>query len=161
MGLLDRLMPRYTPAPVDVEGAIGRWTAARTASGLSIAGGEIILTREHLVFTPWDMTKTRGFLVKLLTTAGVPHVGDVDKLLTASKLLDPVAIPLTEITTVQPMSRASWPKPPWARLTFADGRDPDIGILAGPRRLNKDPANDAAFDDWLAKLRAQQATSVA
>jgi hypothetical protein len=156
MGLFDDLTPGYTPAPVDVEGAIGRWTAARTASGLSVAGGEIVLTLEHLVFTPWDMTKTREFLVKLLTNVGVPHVGDVDKLLTASRLLEPVAVPLSQISVVQPMGRASWLKPPWARLTFVDGRHLDVGILAGPRRINRDPANNTAFDDWLAKLRAQQ-----
>ena len=55
IGLLDGLTPRYTPAPVNVDGAIGRWSAARTASGSSLAGGEIIVTRDHLVFTPWDM----------------------------------------------------------------------------------------------------------
>jgi hypothetical protein len=140
---------------VDVDGAIGRWSAARTASGLSIAGGEIILTRDHLVFTPWDLTKTREYLVKLLTGAGVPHVGDLDKVLTASKLLEPVAIPLSQISMVQPMGRASWSRPPWARLTFSDGRHLDLGILASPRRPNKDPANNAAFDDWLGRLRAQ------
>jgi hypothetical protein len=108
VGLFDRLTPRYTPAPVNVEGAIGRWTAARTASGLPIAGGEIILTRQHLVFTPWDMTQTRGFLVKLLCAGGVRHL--------------------------------------------------DIGILAGLRYPDKSSANDAAFDDWASKLRAQHAS---
>lgn len=140
---------------MDVEGAIGRWTSARTASGASIAGGEIILTEEHLVFTPWDMTKTRAFLVKLLTKAGVPYVGVVDKLLSATKLLEPIAIPLTEITGLSPMGRASWGKPPWARVTFADGRQLDVGILAGPRYPNVAAANNDAFDDWVAKLRAQ------
>jgi hypothetical protein len=158
VGLFDRLTPRYTPAPVNVEGAIGRWTAARTASGLPIAGGEIILTRQHLVFTPWDMTQTRGFLVKLLSAGGVPYVGDIDKLLTASKLLEPVAIPLSQIASLSPMGRASWTKPPWGRITFADGRRLDIGILAGPRYPDKSSANDAAFDDWASKLRAQHAS---
>jgi len=158
VGLFDRLAPGYTPTPVNVEGAIGRWTAARTAGGLSIAGGEIILTNQHLVFTPWDMTQTRGFLVKLLSAGGVPHVGDLDKLLTASKLLEPVAIPLTQIANLSPMGRASWTKPPWARITFADGRHLDIGILAGPRYPTKSSANNAAFDDWARKLRAQHAS---
>jgi hypothetical protein len=150
-------MPRYTPAPVNVDGAIGRWTAARTASGLSIAGGESILTDERLVFTPWDMDKTCGYLIKLLSKAGVPGVGDVDKLLTTSKLLEPIAILLTAVTSVQPMGRASWLRPPWARLSFADGRHLDVGILAGSRRLNRDAANNAAFDDRLQRLREQQA----
>jgi hypothetical protein len=156
MGLLDGILggPKYTPAPVPVEGAIGRWTAARTSSGLAIAGGEVVLTSEYLVFTPWDMTQTRAFLVKLLSSAGVPHVGDVDKLLTASKLLEPIAVRLAQIALIQPLGRASVLKPPYARITFDDGRHLDLGILAGPLYPNFSPANNAAFDDWLAKIRA-------
>jgi hypothetical protein len=156
MGLFDRLLgsAAYTRAPVPVEGAVGRWTASKMATGLAAAGGEVILTRDHLVFTPWDMTKTRAFLVKLLGEVGVPHIGDIDKLLTATKLLDPVAIPLAQVASVQPMGRASVRQPPWARITFADGRHLDLGILAGVRFPNFHPANNAAFDDWLAALRA-------
>ena len=40
-----------------------------------VAYVEVVLTSEYLVFTPWDLSKTRAFLVKLLTKAGVPHVG--------------------------------------------------------------------------------------
>jgi hypothetical protein len=161
VGVLDSFLPKYKPAPVPVEGALGRWTAARTASGLAIAGGEVVLTPEHLVFTPWDMTKTREFLVKLLSKAGAPRAGDVDKLLTQSKLLEPVAVPLAEVASIQPMGRASWPKPPWARITFTNGGGLDLGILAGPRRLNKDPANNDAFDDWFANTEAQMQSAPA
>jgi hypothetical protein len=154
MGVLDRLMPGYTAPPVPVEGAIGRWTAARTASGVSIAGGEMILTPEHLVFTPWDMERTRQFLVKPLTEAGVPRVGEADKLLSDSKLLEPAAVPLSEITSFHPMGRASLLKPPWGRLEFAGGRALDLGILAGVRHPNLHPANNIAFDDFYAKLQA-------
>jgi hypothetical protein len=156
VGFLDALLPHYTPAPVPLDGVVGRWTAARMAAGLAAAGGEVILTKEYLVFTPWDMAKTREYLSKLLTAAGVPHVGDVDKLLTATKLLEPVAIPLNRIATVQPMGRASVFKPPWARIVFTDSRHLDLGILAGARLPNFSPANNEAFDDWLGKLRAQQ-----
>jgi hypothetical protein len=163
MGLLDRLLgtAAYTRAPVPVEGAVGRWTASRMKASLAAAGGEVILTREHLVFTPWDMDKTRAFLVKLLGEVGVPYVGDVDKLLTATKLLEPVAIPLPQIAIVQPMGRASALRPPWARITFADGRHLDLGILAGVKFPNFHPANNVAFDDWLAALRALQSGGVA
>lgn len=156
MGLLDGLLgtAAYQRAPVPVEGAVGRWTASRLLAGLAAAGGEVILTRDHLVFTPWDMTKTREFLVKLLGAAGVPHVSDIDKLLTASKLLEPVAIWLSQVAAVQPMGRASVTRPPWARISFVDGRHLDLAILAGVGFPNFHPANDAAFDDWLAASQA-------
>src|SRR5215218_5416861 len=112
------------------------------AAKMAAAGGEVILTPEHLVFTPWDMTKTREFLVKLLGRAGVPHVGDLDKLLGATRLLEPVAVPLSQVSSVQPMGRASMLKPPWARIGFTDGRHLDLGILAGPRFPNFHAANN-------------------
>ena len=64
---------------------------------VSLAGGEVVLARDHLVFSPWDMDKTRAFLVQWLSKAGVPHVGTADKLLTASKLLEPVVLPVADI----------------------------------------------------------------
>ena len=113
------------------------------------------------MFTPWDMARTREFLVKLLGRVGVPHVGDIDKLLTATKLLEPLAIPVSQVATVQPMGRASLRRPPWARVTFADGRHLDVGILAGVRFPNFHPANNVAFDDWLAALRTVQSEHTA
>jgi hypothetical protein len=162
IGLLDGILggPKYTPAPVPLDGVIGRWTAARTASGLSVAGGEVVLTTSYLVFTPWDMTQTRDFLIKLLSGVGVPHVGDINKLLTASKLLEPIAIPLSQIANVQPLGRASLLKPPYARIDFAGGRYLDIGILASPRYPNFAQANNAAFDDWLTRLNEARAHPV-
>jgi hypothetical protein len=156
VGLLDGLLGRaqYTPSPVEIEGVIGRWTSARMAGTLAAAGGEVYLTHEYVVFTPWDLSKMREWLVKLLTGAGVPHVGDLNKLLSATKLLEPLAIPINQIATVQPMGRASLLRPPWARITFTDGRHLDLGILASPRYPSLHPANNAAFDDWLGKLRA-------
>ena len=82
-----------------------------------------------------------------------PHIGDIDKLLTATKLLEPIAISLSQVATVQPMGRASVPSPPWARIGFADGRHLDVGTLAGVGFPNFHPANNAAFDDWLAAIR--------
>jgi hypothetical protein len=153
MSLLDG--PKYTPAPVPVAGAIGRWTAAKTGSGLAIAGGEVVLVPEYVVFTPWDMTQTRDLLVKLLSGAGVPHVGAVDKLLTASKLLEPVAILIATIAELRPLGRASVPRPPYARITFGAGRHFELAILAGPRYPNFSQENNVAFDDWFTKLSAQ------
>ena len=96
----------YKRPLLELEGVIGAWTAARMR-GVSLAGGEIVLARDHLVFSPWDMDKTRAFLVQWLSKAGVPHVGTADKLLTASKLLEPVVLPVADIERVEMLNRAS------------------------------------------------------
>jgi hypothetical protein len=85
----------------------------------------------------------------------VPPLVTVDRLLSASKLLESVVLPVAELARVQVLNRASWSnplKPPQVRLTFRDGRTFDLGISAGPRKMNPDPANNAALDDFLAKL---------
>lgn len=156
-GLLESLLPgrsppTYTPSPVDIEGVVGAWTAARTKGGLSLTGGRVVLGRDWLVSSPWDMDQTRAWLAKWLGKAGVPHLGDIDKLISAPKLLEPVAIPVSSIASVQALSRGSLFKPPQARLVFADGRHFDIGILASPTTANISGKNRAAFEDFLAKL---------
>jgi len=58
MRFLDHLVPGGPPAykqpPIDVEGVVGTWTAARTMGGLSATGGQVVLGRDWLVFSPWD-----------------------------------------------------------------------------------------------------------
>jgi hypothetical protein len=155
MGFLDSVLPRYKPSLVPIEGVRGVWTAARTMfGGFSVAGGQAIVTRQHLVFTPWDMDRTREWLFKLLSYAGAPEiVGKIDDLISASKLLEPVAIPLTDITSVDVLNRASLLKLPTARLHISDGSSFELGILASPRALTMSPANNEAFDDWIRHMR--------
>lgn len=78
MGILDRLLPGgkpdYKPVSLDVGGVIGSWTAARTKGGLSAVGGQVVLGRDWIVFSPWDMDRTRAWLVTWLGKAGVPHL---------------------------------------------------------------------------------------
>lgn len=161
MGLLDGLLPGRGPAykqPVlELEGVVGAWTAARTGAGLSLSGGQVVLARDYLVFSPWDMDATRQWLVKWLPKAGVPGVAQVDKLLSATKLLDPVVIPVADIGDAQVLNRASLLKPPQARLQLADGRHFDLGILASPLTMNLSAKNNVALDDFLSKLRAARA----
>ena len=156
MGILDSLLPKrgpaYEPSPVPIDGVVGMWHGAKTRGGLSLAGGQVVLTRDYLVFSPWDMDQTRAWLVKLLGMAGVPHVGSVDALLTKTKILDPVAIPVSTISGIQVLNRASPLKPPTARIQLQDGSHFDMGILASPLSWNGSKANDAAFDDWLSKM---------
>src|SRR4051794_23319444 len=96
-----RLGPRYTPSPVPLEGVIGVWTAANTRGGLSLAGGQVTLTPDYLVFTPWDVSRELKLLEQLLTESGVPHVGGADKLIKQSKVLEAVAIPLKDVAGIR------------------------------------------------------------
>lgn len=160
VGFLDSFSPRYEPSPVSLEGTVGVWAAANTRGGLALAGGRVVLTQEHLVFTPWDMDTTREWLFKALGKAGAPsYVGKLDELIAASKLLEPVALAVSEISRVEVLNRSSWLKPPTARITLVDGRRFDLGILATSTTFNKSKANDQALDRFLASL-AQVAPSL-
>jgi hypothetical protein len=150
---MSSLEPHYTASPVEVQDVIGAWTAANTRGGLALAGGQVILTPQHLVFTPWDMDETRAWLVKGLSKAGFAYAGQIDKLITASKLLEPVAVPVGAIASAQSLNGASFLKPPTVRLQLTDGRHFDLGILASPTTWNKSPKNDVAMADFMGRLR--------
>jgi hypothetical protein len=157
MGLLDRIFsgqgPDYKRPLLELDGVVGAWTAARTGlGGVALTGGEVVLARDHLVFSPWDMDDTRAFLVKWLGKAGVPHVGTADKLLTASKLLEPVVLPVADIARVEVLHRGSLFKPPQVRIHLRTGRHFDLGILHSPTTPNLSPKNKAALDDFLSKV---------
>jgi hypothetical protein len=153
MGILDGLLPRYKPSPIPVEGVVGVWTAARTSGGFSLAGGQVVLTAQHLIFSPWDMDQAREWLLRFLGAAGAPPMASkIDQLITKSRLLEPVALPLEDITSVEVLNRASITKPPTARLHLRDGNHFDLGILASPRSPNVSRANNEAFDDWRSRM---------
>lgn len=146
--------PHYTPSPVELRDVIGPWTAAKTRGGLAFAGGQVVLTPEYLVFTPWDMDQTRAWLVKGLSKAGFPYAGQIDQLITASKLLEPVAIPLNTITSVQPLNAARLFKPPTIRLQLQDGRHFDLGVLKLPTTPSGSKDNNVAMQDFIGKLQS-------
>jgi hypothetical protein len=159
MGFFDRIMkgqgPDYKRPLLELDGVVGAWTAARTGmGGLSLAGGQVVLARDHLMFSPWDMDDTRAFLVKWLGKAGVPHLGTVDKLLTATKLLEPVVLPVGDIANVEVLNRGSPLKPPQVRIHFRSGNHFDIGILHSPTTPNFSSKNNAALDDFVSKVGA-------
>jgi hypothetical protein len=153
MGLLDRLGPRYKPHPIDIDGVRGIWTGAKTQGGLSLAGGQVAVTDDHLSFSPWDLDDTRKWLFTLLGKAGAPDwVGKIDDLITKSRLLEPVAIPLAAIADVVVLNRASLLKPPAARIRLTDGRHVDIGILSKPTAPSLSGSNNEAFEHFLQVL---------
>lgn len=112
----------------------------------------MVLTRDHLVFSPWNMDQTRAFLVRWLPKAGVPQVGTVDRLLTASKLLEPVVLPVGELTGARILNGPSLFKPPQVRLFFADGRHFDLGILHSPSTPNFSKKNQVALNEFVSRL---------
>jgi hypothetical protein len=144
--------PAYKVSPVPVSGVVGVWHGAKTSGGLALAGGQVVLTRDYLIFSPWDMDQTRAWLVRLLSMAGVPHVASANALLTQSRILEPVAIPVSTIAGVQILSWASLLKPPTARIKLRDGRHFDMGILASPLSPNVSKKNNTAFTHWLSKM---------
>jgi hypothetical protein len=156
MGFIDRVLsgrgPEYKRPVLELEGVVGAWTAGRTMGGFSAAGGQVVLARDYIVFSPWDMDDTREFLVKWLGEAGVPHVDKVNKLLDATKLLEPVVLRVADIAGVEVLNRASLFKPPGARLHFRDGNHFDLGILVSPTTPNLSQKNNAARDDFVSKL---------
>lgn len=155
MGILDSLRPRYAESPVGLEGVIGAWTAARMGGGFALSGGQIVLTSEYLVFSPWDMDQTRKWLVQGLSRAGAgAWPGKIDQLITKSGLLEPVVIPLNAVRCVQPISGPSMFKPPTARLYLQDGRSFDFGILSSPRTPNFSRKNMASFQNFMSSLPA-------
>jgi hypothetical protein len=159
MGFLDRIMkgqgPDYKRPLLELDGVVGAWTASRTGmGGLALAGGEVVLARDHLVFSPWDMDDTRAFLVKWLGKAGVPHLGTVDKLLTATRLLEPVVLPVADIANFEVLNRGSLLKPPQVRINFRGGNHFDVGILHSPTTPNFSSKNNAALDDFVSKVGA-------
>jgi hypothetical protein len=134
-----------------LDGVAGAWTAARTR-GVSLAGGQVVLARDYLVFSPWDMDKTRAFLVKWLTKAGVPYLAELDKLISATKLLEPVVLPVSDLAGAHVLNRASVARPPRVGLQLRSGMQLELGILHSPLTPNFSKKNDAALDDFLSKL---------
>jgi hypothetical protein len=145
--------PQYTPSPVELADIVGAWTAANTRGGLSLAGGQVVLTSQYLVFTPWDMDQTRAWLVKGLSKAGFSYAQTIDKLISASRLLEPVVVPLDRIASVQPLNRARLFKPPTVRLQLVDGRHFDLGILESPTTRNGSSKNNIAMEDFMRNLQ--------
>jgi hypothetical protein len=156
MGIFDSLRlkrgPAYKVPHVPIDGVIGMWHGAKTGGGLALAGGQVALTRDYLVFSPWDMDQTRAWLVRLLSMAGVPHAGSVNALLTMTRILEPVAIPVSGIARIQVLNWASTWNPPAVQIQLQDGSHFEVGILASPLSPSGSKANDVALNDWLSKM---------
>jgi hypothetical protein len=160
MGILDRFLPGdgggpgYKRADIQVDGAVGSWTATRTGGGgLALAGGQVVLGDQWLVFSPWDLDRTRQWLVTWLGKAGIPQLGNVDKLIGQTKLLDPVVVAVADVASARLVRGPSLFKPPAVELAFRDGRTLELGILASVGTANPSPDNLAAAQDFLAEVQ--------
>ena len=158
VGLVERLAGasrRYKLIQDDVAGQVlAYWVGAlMTRSGLSLTGGTVVVTEEHLVFWPIPINATRGLAIRGQDVLMQPVT---DK----AGVIEPIAVPLTTIVSVEVLNRASLLRAPCARLTLNDGSQLQIGILASQSSWNIDPVNNIAFDDWLARLPVDRHSSV-
>lgn len=147
MNLLSGYGPQYMPSPVGTTRALGAWYGANKKGGLSLSGGLVILTPIYVVFTPWNMDQTRQWLVAGGRVFGIPLVGLVNSLITASGLLEPVVIETSAITNLEPVDFTSMFKPPGVRFTLINGGTFEVGFVASPGTWTGSSKNrDAAVD---------------
>jgi hypothetical protein len=154
MNVPRRFGPTHTTSALAADGILGAWTVAATHGGVPDASAQVVLTHDHLIFTPWDTDETRAWLASGLTAGRMPFVGRLDRQIAASKLVEPVAISLREIEAAEPLNGASWFKPPTVRFTLRDGGNFELGILAD-RELGKDPKSDqTVMQDFMSHLQS-------
>lgn len=160
MGLLDNLRGLLagsgrTTAPVEL--TPGEFETARTygqlvgANALKSVGGELILTNQRLIFTPWNITDLAPLLAFGLKRAGVAGAGVVVGWVAGQVRGD--AADLTSITGATPGRDAALLHPPTLVVQLADGRRLEFGIVVAKLSPNRSLANNDARDVFLAKLR--------
>ena len=158
MGVLDaarrifsgsgtRTLP-VTLEPGELEEA--RCVASYRPGTLTSVGGDLVLTSRRLVFTPLDTRDVVEVLTWGLGKAGAPEFGTQ----LPGRLGDMIRQEqIRGVTAVDAGTDGSLLKPPTIRITGTDGSAIEIGLLAGRRNRNNDPANRRARDDMLAAIR--------
>jgi hypothetical protein len=115
-------------------------------------GGELALTDKRLIFAPWRFTALRDMLA-----AGFwPITPDPDLPAETQHLLrqsGTVMLPVPEITKAASGRKSALYKPPGMRITTSTGTV-EFGILVGPWKRNRAPANTRARDAFVAAVNA-------
>lgn len=162
MSVLDsvvRLLSGNGRAPVKVPLASGereqhRVVACSLFSGMSKAGGNLVLTNERLIFTPWSMQDLGSLLAAGFRTLSLPDaIAQAPE--TAVKLIgEPIGVPLEQIAGAVAGQKPSVFRPP-SILVRTEEAEIEFGVLASLWSLNAAAANVVARDNFLATLHAQ------
>jgi hypothetical protein len=120
-------------------------------------GGELALTDQRLVFAPWRFTALRDILAAGFwpVTPDPSLPPDAQRLM---QLAGTVMLPISDITAATPGRRAAIYKPPGLRIS-TPAATVEFGILVGPWKRNRAPANTRARDAFLAAVNAAVAAA--
>lgn len=96
------------PGEHELDRAFAVTSFGRTAK----TNGQLILTNQRLIFSPWSMKDMSVLLGAALPATGLPAVTGSLPGAAVNLLGGPVGIPLTDITAVTVSQGASWFRPP-------------------------------------------------
>ena len=149
----DDAKPATTQIPLQDGERIVEHLFAKTPE----TGGELALTDRRLIFAPWRFTAlkemlTAGFL-PVAPDPSLPEAVQERQLLSGT-----VMIANDRIEAAAAGRKAAHYRPPGLRITTSAG-SVEFGILAGPYKRNKAPANTRARDAFVSALNAVLGTA--
>jgi hypothetical protein len=158
----DRLadMPdfEYETEPLDqMEDVVGVFYGGRGE-----VGQQYVVTNRRLLMGPLDARmalEIDAYVVNRATSG----VGDLIKsVLSDYGPMNPKTLWLRHVVDVQPTNNASWFKPPSLRITTDTEQAFDLGIVATPTTMSRNPKNNSVRDRAVQVIRAAvQAAKVA
>jgi len=157
MGLLESLNALRKGAGrkvVDVpllenEHELFRVIASRNPGTVLAAGGQLVLTNQRVVFSPWNTKDLSTVLVWGLGKAGAPKMLR-DAATKLQGLIDASAIAVDGFSEVKVGSGASVLKPPTLTIVGADQEPVEFGILKSLFSPNFSKANESVRDQCVA-----------
>lgn len=158
MGLFDALKnlaagSGRSTLPIELaqgESERGRFFAARLADGLSVTGGDLVVTDRRVLFTPLNVTDVAQVLSWGLKRAGVPALVAQAPIKVGELVGQPADAGL--LTTAQAGRPAALLRLPEIILTDAEGRTQTFGVGASRTSPNMSPANTVARDELVSLI---------
>lgn len=154
MGLLRQLMSQqqdFVEAPAAAKEQTHESFAGNIMSGRGPRwGARLDITDGHLAASPMNVQGAQRGLGVIAHAAGVSGFGGVNGLINQAKP-EPLAIPLSEITSVSPGSEGGWFSPPTARIETTEGSF-DVGVTGSLWAPSRSKAALDARDEFVAQL---------
>jgi hypothetical protein len=135
------------------EREVFRTAGAVLAGGLSLVGGEIVVTNQRLLFTPLNVSDGEALLAAGLKRAGAPEKAVALVGYFARRVND--AATETDVVSIREGQHGSLFKPPSVVVQGSSGRSIELGVLADPRSANAAAGN---YDARRRLITAVQAT---